>query len=120
MLMSEPEVTIDAVAELLPPAVVPPLVSLVAPVLMATDDVPVAVGVPLTEQLMLPPGGTLAGGVGEQPVTVTPGGRPNPTASPYAANLSGATGRAQHEQRGRPTARPTISSRRKVAIESET
>ena len=76
MLMSEPEVTIDAVAELLPPAVVPPLVSLVAPVLMATDDVPDAVGVPLTEQLMLPPGGTLAGGVGEQPVTVTPGGRP--------------------------------------------
>ena len=55
-------------------------------------------------------------------VMVIVGGAPllNPTASLYAANLSGATGWAQHEQRARPAARPTTSSRRNVAIESDT
>ena len=76
MLMSEPDVTIDAVALLLPPAVAPPLVSLVAPVVTDALVEPEAVGVPLTAQLMEPPGKTVAGGVGEQLVTETPGGRP--------------------------------------------
>ena len=74
--MSEPDVTIDAVVLLLPPAVVPPLVSLVAPVVTDTGVAPTAVGVPLIAQLILPPGSTVAGGVGEQLVTVTPGGKP--------------------------------------------
>ena len=74
--MSEPLVAIDAVAVLLPPAVVPPLVSLLAPVVAVTVDGPDAVGVPLTGQLMLAPAATVAGGGGEQAPTVTPGGRP--------------------------------------------
>ena len=74
--MSEPDVAIGAVAVLLPPAVVPPLTSLVAPVVAVTVVVPVAVGVPLTGQLMLVPAATVAGGAGVHVPTVTPGGRP--------------------------------------------
>ena len=61
---------------MLPPLVVPPLVSLVAPVVTVTVDEPLAVGVPLTGQLMLALAATVAGGVGVQVPTVTPGGRP--------------------------------------------
>ena len=75
-LISELVVVIEAVAVLLPPLPVPPLVSLVAPVVAVTVFVPAAVGVPLTGQLMLAPMATVAGGKGEQVPTVTPGGRP--------------------------------------------
>ena len=77
MLMSEPTVATVLLAELLPPAVVPPLPSLVAPVVTAMVLFPAAVGVPLTEHEMLAPAATDAGGVGEQVPTVTPGGRPD-------------------------------------------
>ena len=63
-------------AELLPPAPVPPLVSFVAPVEAVTVALPGAVGVPLTAHEMLLPAATVAGGVGEQVPTVTPAGRP--------------------------------------------
>lgn len=63
-------------AELLPPVPVPPLVSLVAPVVAVTVTLPVAVGVPETVQEMLAPMATDAGGVGVQVPTVTPAGRP--------------------------------------------
>ena len=76
MLISEPDVAIDWVAVLLPPDVVPPLVSLVAPVVTVAVVVPLAVGVPLTGQEMLEPAATVAGGAGVQVPTVTPGGRP--------------------------------------------
>ena len=76
MLMSEPAVAIACVAELLPPAVVPPLISFTAPVVTDTVVVPDAVGVPLTGQEIEKPAATLAGGTGEQVPTVTPGGRP--------------------------------------------
>ena len=76
MLMSEPRATIACVAVLLPPAPVPPLTSSVAPVVTVTVVVPDVVGVPLTAQEMLAPIAMLAGGVGVQVPTVTPGGRP--------------------------------------------
>ena len=76
MLISEPTVAMACVAVLLPPLPVPPLVSLVAPVLTVAVVVPEAVGVPLTGQLMLAPATTVAGGSGEHAPTVTPGGRP--------------------------------------------
>ena len=75
-VMSEPTVAMALVAELLPPALVPPLVSLVAPVVTDAVVEPDAVGVPLTGQMMLAPAATVAGGRGEQAPTVTPGGRP--------------------------------------------
>ena len=56
---------------------VPPLVSLVAPVVTVTVELPTAVGVPLTGQLMLAPAATVAGGAGAHVPTVTPGGRPD-------------------------------------------
>ena len=74
--MSEPTVAIALLAELLPPAVVPPLTSLTAPVVTETVDVPAAVGVPLTVHEMLEPAATSAGGVGVQVPTLTPGGKP--------------------------------------------
>ena len=74
--MSEPVVVIDAVAELFPPVVVPPLASLVAPVVAVSVVLPVAVGVPETVHEMLEPAATVAGGVGVQVPTVTPGGSP--------------------------------------------
>ena len=76
MLISEPDVALDWVAVVLPPDVVPPLVSLVAPVVTVAVVVPLAVGVPLTGQEMLEPAATVAGGAGVQVPTVTPGGRP--------------------------------------------
>ena len=76
-LMSEPTVTSDAVAVLLPPAVVPPLTSLVAPVVAVTADAPAAVGVPVTAQLMLLPTAIVAGVEGVHAPTVTPEGRPD-------------------------------------------
>lgn len=76
ILMSEPVVLIGAVAVLLPPDVVPPLVSLVAPVVAVTVDAPDAVGVPLTAQEMELPAASVTGGVGVQLVTETPGGKP--------------------------------------------
>ena len=66
----------EAVAELLPPVVVPPLLSLVAPVVAVTVTEPDVVGVPETEHEMLEPAATVAGGVGVQVPTVTPAGRP--------------------------------------------
>ena len=74
--MSEATVAIVAVIELLPPAVVPPLLSLRAPVTAVSVVEPGAVGVPLTAQLMLAPAAIVAGVVGEQVPMVTPGGRP--------------------------------------------
>lgn len=76
MLMSEALATTPLVAVLLPPAVMPPLISLVAPVATETVDVAAAVGVPLTGHEMLAPGATVAGAVGVQVPTVTPAGRP--------------------------------------------
>ena len=75
--MSEPDVAMAWVAVLLPPVVVPPLASLVAPVVTVTVVEPFAVGVPLTGQEMLAPAVTVAGGVGVHVPTVTPGGRPD-------------------------------------------
>jgi hypothetical protein len=76
MLMSEPETATACVAVLLPPAVVPPLVSFVAPVATETVDGPDAVGMPDTAHEILAPTATVAGGVGVQAPTVTPGGKP--------------------------------------------
>lgn len=56
--------------------VVPPLTSLVAPVVAVTVLEPGAVGVPETGQEMLAPAATVAGGVGVHAPTVTPGGKP--------------------------------------------
>ena len=74
--MSEPTAVIDPVAVLLPPVVVPPFESLVAPVDTVTVVAPEAVGVPETEQEMLAPAEMVAGGAGVQVPTVTPGGKP--------------------------------------------
>lgn len=74
--MSEPDVVTPFVAELLPPVPVPPLVSFVAPVVAVTVTEPDAVGVPETAHEMLEPAATVAGGVGVQVPTVTPGGKP--------------------------------------------
>ena len=76
MLMSEPATATACDALLLPPAPVPPLISLAAPVTTATLAVCVVVGVPLTGHEMLAPGATEAGAVGVQAPTVTPAGRP--------------------------------------------
>ena len=83
--MSEALVAIDAVAVLLPPAVVPPLTSLVAPVVAVTVEVPDTVGVPLTGQLMLAPAATVAGGAGEHVPTVTPAGKPETVQVAFSA-----------------------------------
>ena len=74
--MSEPDTATALVAALLPPAPVPPLVSLIAPVTAVTATEPAAVGVPLTGQLMLAPAATVAGGTGLHVPTVRPAGRP--------------------------------------------
>jgi hypothetical protein len=76
MLISEASTATGLVAVLLPPPVVPPLMSLVAPVEAVTVDEPGAVGIPETAHEMLVPTATVAGGVGVQTPTVTPGGRP--------------------------------------------
>lgn len=76
MLMSEASTATGLVAVLLPPPVVPPLMSLVAPVDAVTVDEPGAVGIPETAHEMLAPATTVVGGVGVQTPTVTPGGRP--------------------------------------------
>ena len=76
MLISEPDVVMDLVAELLPPVPVPPLESLLAPVITVTVDAPAIVGVPEIGQLMLAPATTVAGVAGEQVPAVTPAGRP--------------------------------------------
>ena len=74
--MSEPITVTAAVAGLLPPAVVPPLLSLLAPVVTVTVTAPEVVGVPLTGQEMVALAATVAGGTGVQAPTVTPAGRP--------------------------------------------
>ena len=74
--MSDPTVATALVAVLLPPLPVPPLLSLVAPVVTDAVVVPDAVGVPETGQLMLVPAATVAGGSGVHAPTVTPGGKP--------------------------------------------
>jgi hypothetical protein len=74
--MSEAAVTMAAVVELLPPVVVPPLVSLVAPVVAVKVVEPEAVGVPETVHEMLAPAATVAGVEGVQVPSVTPGGKP--------------------------------------------
>lgn len=74
--MSEPVTVMLAVPELLPPVVVPPLVSLMAPVVVVAIVVPVAIGVPETVQLIEAPAAIVAGGVGVQVPTVTPAGSP--------------------------------------------
>ena len=60
----------------MPPAVVPPFESFVAPVVSVAVVVPLVVGVPLTGQVMLAPAATVAGAAGVQVPTVTPGGKP--------------------------------------------
>jgi hypothetical protein len=77
MLMSEPETATALVAVLLPPADVPPLLSLAAPVVAVTVEEPGPVGVPDTGHEMLAPAAIVAGGVGVQAPTVTPGGKPD-------------------------------------------
>ena len=84
-VISDPTVAIVCVAELLPPAPVPPLVSLVAPVVALAVVDPAAVGVPDTGQMMLVPAATLAGGTGEHAPTVTPGGSPETAHVAFAA-----------------------------------
>ncbi|MEZ5854620.1 MAG: hypothetical protein R3D67_07670 [Hyphomicrobiaceae bacterium] len=74
--MSEPLTVTVAVAWLLPPVPVPPFESFVAPVVAVTVEEPVAVGVPAMVHEMEAPGATVAGGVGVQPVTERPAGRP--------------------------------------------
>lgn len=74
--MSEPVTVTLAVDVLLPPVVVPPFRSFVAPVDVATVEVPVAVGVPETEHDIEAPAATVAGGAGVHVPTVTPAGRP--------------------------------------------
>jgi hypothetical protein len=76
MLISEPVVAIIAVVVLLPVSVVPPLVSLTAPVVAVATVEPEAVGVPETGHEMLAPAATVAGGTGVHTPTVTPGGKP--------------------------------------------
>jgi hypothetical protein len=73
--MSEPAVLMVVAAWLLPPVVVPPLTSLPAPVVTLTAELPTAVGVPLTVQVMTPPMATVAGVAGEHTL-VRPAGRP--------------------------------------------
>jgi hypothetical protein len=70
-------VVIELVALLLPPVVVPPLISLAAPVVNVSGEVPTAVGVPVTLQVMMPPIDTVpaVGTVGEQ-TAVKPAGSP--------------------------------------------
>ena len=77
MLISEPAVAMVRVAALLPPADVPPLLSLVAPVTTETDELPDSVGVPVTGHEILVPAATVAGGAGVQVPTVTPAGKPD-------------------------------------------
>jgi hypothetical protein len=74
--MSEPVTGIEAGMLLLPPVVVPPLMSFAAPVVMVVDMVPGVVGVPLTVQVITPPMATVAavGTVGEH-VAVKPAGK---------------------------------------------
>jgi hypothetical protein len=76
MLMSEALTATDLVSWLLPPVVVPPLTSLVAPVVAVTVLEPGAVGMPETGQDMLVPAAMVAGGAGAHVPTVTPGGKP--------------------------------------------
>lgn len=87
--MSEPVTAIDVVAELLPPVPVPPLLSLVAPVVPVTVTVPVAVGVPETVHEIVPDGATFVGGVGVQDV-VKPAGRPDTAHVAFVAVTDGA------------------------------
>jgi hypothetical protein len=61
-------------AELLPVFVVPPLTSLVAPVVTATATGVVDVGVPVTGQEIEAPAAMVAGGVGVQAPSVRPAG----------------------------------------------
>lgn len=74
--MSDCVVEMVVVAVLLPPVPVPPLVSLVAPVVAVTVNEPPVVGVPETGHEIVAPAATVAGGTGVQAPTVTPGGRP--------------------------------------------
>ena len=74
--MSEPVGATVLVSVLLPPDVVPPLVSLVAPVVTETVALAVDVGVPETVHEIELPEAMVAGGVGVQVPTVTPAGRP--------------------------------------------
>jgi hypothetical protein len=81
--MSEPVVTIELVTVLLPPAVIPPLPSLAAPVVKVSGTVPTAVGVPLTVQVMAAPIAKVdeVGRFGEQTVV-------NPVARPVIAQVA--------------------------------
>ena len=74
--MSDATVAMVSVVELLPPVVAPPLMSLMAPVVAVKVVEPGAAGVPLTVQLMLAPGATVAGVDGVQVPMATPGGKP--------------------------------------------
>jgi hypothetical protein len=75
--ISEPAVTMVLEALLLPPLVVPPLPSLAAPVVKVNGEVPTAVGVPVTVQVMTAPTATVAkvGTAGTQTL-VKPTGKP--------------------------------------------
>ena len=76
MLMSELDGVSVLVDWLLPPDVMPPLLSLVAPVVTTTGLGAFDVGVPETVHEMEAPMATVAGVAGTQPVTVTPAGNP--------------------------------------------
>jgi hypothetical protein len=75
--MSEPVVTMVLVALLLPAAVTPPLMSLVEPVVSVSGEVPTAVGVPVTVQVMTAPMARVpvVGTVGEHKL-LKPAGKP--------------------------------------------
>ena len=75
--MSAPLTATALVDELLPPAVVPPLMSFAAPVTVVTVTFCVVVGVPLIGHEMLAPGATEAGVDGVHAPTVTPAGSPD-------------------------------------------
>jgi hypothetical protein len=82
--MSEPVVTIVAVAVLLPATL-----SLVAPVVPDIVELPIAVGVPETVHEIVPPGDTVAGGVGEHEA-VKPEGNPDTAHDALVAATAGA------------------------------
>jgi hypothetical protein len=75
--MSEPEITMELVAVLLPPVVTPPSLSLAAPVVKVSGEVPAAVGVPLTVHVITTPMATVppVGTVGEHTL-IKPVGNP--------------------------------------------
>jgi hypothetical protein len=82
--MSEPVAPSVAVAELLTG-----LLSLLAPVVPVTVTLPNTIGVPLTLQVIVAPGATVVGGVGEHDA-VRPAGSPLSAHDAFVAATAGA------------------------------